>query len=125
MDLPKLRSYRGQANKAFWDAFPRNFAWPGKSLINPDVLESLGLSLGLLDDDFKKVVNDVRHGASLGCPGEARLPSVCKKAASAYEFGAQVSDAIAMWVKNGFAHGPVRAEELASFVLKSRMVLYV
>ena len=112
VDLPKLRSYRGQANKAFWDAFPRNFAWPGKSLINPDVLESLGLSLGLLDDDFKKVVNDVRHGASLGCRGEARLPSVCKNAASAYEFGAQVSDAIAMWVKNGFAHGPVRAEEL-------------
>ena len=112
VDLPTLRSYRKPASSAFWERFPRNMVWPGKSPINPDALEALGRSLGLWDDRFEQVVHDIRFGAVLGCRGEARLPTVSKNAASAYQFGRQVTDAIADWIKKGYAYGPVRKEEL-------------
>ena len=91
VDLPTLRSYRKPASSAFWERFPRHMVWPGKSPINPDALEALGRSLGLWDDRFEQVVHDIRFGAVLGCRGEARLPTVSKNAASAYQFGRQAT----------------------------------
>ena len=110
--LPTLHSYAGKANRDFWETFPSNHKWPGDSLIDADALEELGVSLGLLDDRFHTVLNDIRYGASLGCRGEARLPTRSKNSPSAHEFGAQVSDAIADWVVKGFAHGPVKPRDL-------------
>jgi hypothetical protein len=110
--LPTLNSYNGAANQDFWKAFPTNHKWPGKSLINADALELLGSSLGIIDDRFMLVLNDIRYGASIGCRGEARLPTRSKNAPSAFEFGPQVTDAIADWVVKGFAHGPVRPRDL-------------
>ena len=110
--LPTLHSYTGKANQDFWRAFPKNFEWPGTSIVNADALEELGSSLGLLDERFHMVLNDIRYGANIGCRGEPRLPTRSKNAPSAYEFGAQVSDAIADWVVKGFAHGPVRPQDV-------------
>ena len=55
-DLPQLRSYKGPAGKEFWDQFPKNHTWPGKSLINADRLELYGLQLGLIDLRFEQVL---------------------------------------------------------------------
>ena len=112
--LPELPSYTGKANQDFWDAFPSNHKWPGTSLMNADALEELGVSLGLLDERFQTVLSDIRYGATLGCRGEARLPSRSKNSPSAHEFGAQVTDAIADWIVKGFAHGPVSPRDLPS-----------
>ena len=114
LELPVLKSYRKAAPQSFWSVFPSNLVRPGKSSIDPDVLESYGNSLDLMDDSFRQVVSDIRFGASLGCRGEARLPTVSKNAASAYKFGPQVSDAIGVWIKKGFAYGPVSKAELPS-----------
>ena len=94
--------------------FPRNLVRPGKSSIDPDVLESYWNSLNLLDDSFRQVVSDIRFGASLGCRGQARLLTVSKNAESAYKFGPQVSEAIRVWIKKGFTYGPVSKTELPS-----------
>ena len=111
-DIPVLRSYKGKANSDFWDSFPTNWAWPGKSLLNADALEELGEHFGLIDDNFRTVLTDIRQGAVLGCRGEPRLPTRSSNASSSFEFGAQVTDAIASWVKKGFVHGPVMPAEV-------------
>ena len=120
--LPELHSYAGKANKDFWEAFPSNHKWPGRSLIDADALEALGASLGLLDERFHTVLNDIRYGASLGCRGEPRLPTRSKNSPSALEFGPQVSDAIADWIIKGFAHGPVRPQDLPKSAKVSGMM---
>ena len=120
--LPELHSYAGKANRDFWKEFPSNQKWPGSSLIDADALEELGASLGLLDDRFRTVLNDIRYGADIGCRGEARLPTRSKNSPSALEFGAQVSDAIADWVVKGFAHGPVRPQDLPKSAKVSGMM---
>lgn len=106
-ELPRLQSYKGKASKDFWDKFPKNYTWPGKSLIDARELEKLGKALNLIDERFETVLNDIRHGALLGCRGEARLPTRSSNSTSAYEFGWQVTDAIACWASKGFVHGPV------------------
>ena len=40
------------------------------------------------------------------------MPTKSSNAPSAYEFGQQVTDAIACWVDKGFAFGPVRPQEV-------------
>ena len=110
--LPILESYNGKATQEYWKIFPKNHNWPGRSIMNADALEELGRSLGLIDDRFITVCNDIRYGATLGCRGEPRLPTRSKNAPSALEFGRQVSDAIADWVTKGFAHGPVRLQDV-------------
>ena len=107
-----LRSYKGRQNGNFWELFPKNYGWPGKSLIDADALEKLGKELYLWDARFAQVVQDIRSGAVLGCRGEPRLPTRSSNATSAYEFGPQVTDAVASWVAKGFVHGPVLPCEL-------------
>ena len=106
-ELPRLASYKGKANNDFWEKFPKNYTWPGKSLISADQLERLGRQLNIVDDRFRTVLGDLRQGALLGCRGEPRLPSRSSNSSSAYEFGWQVTDAIACWASKGFVHGPV------------------
>ncbi len=54
----------------------------------------------------------IQEGADIGCKGEAREPTRSSNAASAYEFGPQVTDAIAEWVTKGYTFGPVNKEEV-------------
>ena len=51
----------------------------------------------------------IERGADIGCRGAARLPSRSSNAASAFDCGPQVTDAIAEWVQKGYAYGPVDA----------------
>ncbi len=56
-------------------------------------------------------------------PGGAREPSHSSNAVSAYQYGPQVTDAIAEWVAKGYAFGPVTAAEvLAGAKVSSIMV---
>ena len=57
-------------------------------------------------------MQDLTLGADIGCRGAARGPTRSTNAPSAYEFGAQVSDAIADWLVLGLAYGPVKEEDL-------------
>ena len=111
-ELQKLCSYKGKASEGFWAHFPKNYAWPGKSLVDAKALEQLGRELNLIDERFETVLNDLRHGALLGCRGEPRLPTRSSNSASAYEFGWQVTDAIACWASKGFVYGPVAPSAL-------------
>ena len=107
-NLPILESYKIPASEAFWDNFPKNLQQPAVSTICPDTLRSM-----LLDTNFPDVTlahlicDELKNGAKIGCVGRFRLPSSASNAPSAYEFGPQVTDAIADWTTNKFAYGPV------------------
>jgi hypothetical protein len=67
-------------------------------------------ALGCSDTErLRRVLQYIVDGADIGCRGAARLPSSSNNAASAFEFGPQVTDAIAEWVQKGYAFGPVDA----------------
>jgi hypothetical protein len=55
---------------------------------------------------LNQVCKDLEDGADIGCKGAAREPTVSSNAPSAFEFAAQVTDAVADWVTAGFAAGP-------------------
>jgi hypothetical protein len=94
----------------FWAEFPVNLVCPGKPSLKIKKLKQWVRALGVSDEDrFNRVVNYIQEGAEIGCRGAARLPSKSTNAASAYEFGPQVTDAVAEWVKKGYAFGPVCA----------------
>lgn len=112
VDLPRLASYKAGAPASFWEVFPRNLKFPGRSLVNADRLEELLEQYGVKSELVGPVLNDLRHGAVLGCTGYYRLPSRSGNASSAYEFGPQTTDAIATWVMKGFVFGPVELSEV-------------
>ena len=110
--LPTLKDYRGKAPPGYWNSFPVCNKYPGKSWIDPEKLMLLAREHGVKGDRLDKALNDLRHGADIGCRGDARRPTRSTNAPSAYEFGPQVSDAIADWVVKGLAFGPVKEEDL-------------
>jgi hypothetical protein len=55
---------------------------------------------------LETVCRDLENGANIGCVGSAREATVCSNAPSAYDCGAEVTDAIAEWVMQGIAAGP-------------------
>ena len=59
-----------------------------------------------------KICKDLSIGADIGCVGNARSPSYSTNAPSAFEYGPHVTDAIADWIKKGFAFGPVPLKEI-------------
>jgi len=58
------------------------------------------------------VLQWLKHGASIGCEGPARCPTVQKNNSEAYTHGRQVTDAIASWIKDGYVMGPVKEEDV-------------
>jgi hypothetical protein len=87
-----------------------NLVCPGRPSLKIKKLKQWVQALGVSDENrFERVCNYILEGAEIGCRGAARLPSKSTNAASAYEFGPQVTDAIAEWVKKGYAFGPVCA----------------
>ena len=106
--LPVLECYRSSAPSSFWGVFPQNLVSPGKSLVDPDKLESLARESKFPRQDvLAAVLLDLRHGAVIGCKEPFRAPSRALNASSAYENGEKVTDAIAAWCKKGFCYGPV------------------
>jgi hypothetical protein len=106
-DLPPVSDYAANPGPAFWSRFPSNYILKGKSTICPDKLRNLAWSVGFRDLKLlEQVCKDLTDGADTGCRGEYRNASFSNNAASTYEFQLQVTDAIADWIKAGFAAGP-------------------
>jgi hypothetical protein len=83
---------------------------PGKPSLNSRALRQWAHALGVSDSDrLERVIKNIENGADIGCKGAAREPSRSSNAASAYQYGPQVTDAIAEWVQKGYAYGPVEA----------------
>ena len=109
-DLPILNNYKDNPGKDFWDKFPSNYKFPGKSMINHKILRSLLIDNNITPDET--VLKDLEFGASIGCTGDARLPSYSSNSKSALEFGHQVTDAIADWICKKLAFGPISKEKV-------------
>lgn len=110
--LTKLNSYSEAAPDWFWCQFPKNLNSPGKSRINHHRLEELAIA-----NDFRnrKLLNQIckgiEKGENIGCTGPSRDSSWSTNAPSSIQFGEQVTDAIADWIKKGFAYGPIDISE--------------
>ena len=111
--LPVLNSYREHAPAWYWSNFPSNLVYPGKSMVDPKELKILAVDCGLDGNRwFAEIMHDLTEGANIGCKHPFRQPSVSTNAPSSYKFGPHVSDAIADWLKKGFAYGPVSLDEV-------------
>ena len=112
-NLPRLDDYNSTFPNWFWAQAPSNYVAPAVSLVDPHKLNSLARLYGFFDLGLlEKVCSDLRSGAIIGCKGDFRNPSHATNAPSAYENGAQVTDAICDWLAKGFAYGPVHLSEV-------------
>ena len=112
-DLPVLDDYKFEFPAWFWSKVPSNYTAPAISLVNPGKLNTLARLYGFQDLDLlSKICSDLKDGALIGCKGRFRNPSRATNAPSAYENGAQVTDAICDWLAKGFAFGPVELSEV-------------
>jgi hypothetical protein len=111
--LPALSDYKVIADKRFWDNFPSNYIQPAKSNISAQRLrDCLQAAAVPASPQTQKVLQWVSTGADIGCRGRFRAASFSKNAKNAYQHGRQVSDAVAAWVQQGYAYGPVEEEDL-------------
>jgi hypothetical protein len=111
--LPVLDCYKEITSADFWQNFPVNYIQPARSNISAENLEAVLGEAGLVvDEGMAKVLGWIRHGARIGCEGRFRAASFSKNTKGAYVNGRQVSDAIAAWVKQGYAFGPVDEDDL-------------
>ena len=114
-NLPLLPNYKDVAPNWFWNDFPNNFVKPAVSHINADLLKVLALESSFKDlDILNNIICDLVNGAKIGCKGKFRNPSRATNAPSAHDDGEKVTDAIADWIKKGFAYGPVELHEVPS-----------
>jgi hypothetical protein len=112
-DIPVLDDYKKVAPALFWYKFPVNLVCPGKPSLISKKIKMWVNALGCSDTArLNRVLNYIDKGADIGCRGPARGPSRSSNAASAYQFGPQVTDAVAEWVAKGYAFGPVKADEV-------------
>jgi hypothetical protein len=108
-----LTDYRRVAPTHFWDKFPVNLVCPGKPSLKSKKIKMWVNALGCSDAArLERVLAYIDKGADIGCRGSARGPSRSSNAASAYQYGPQVTDAVAEWVAKGYAFGPVNASEV-------------
>lgn len=111
--LPVLTDYNVEFPPWFWSMLPSNLNEPASSLVNGDTLYKLAVSYGFKDLAMLDTIkNDLKYGAEIGCKGKFRNPSRATNAPSAYENGAQVTDAICDWLAKGFAYGPINLDEV-------------
>jgi len=76
-------------------------------------LRGLAMAVGCSDDKrLAAVCADLTAGADVGCVGRFREPSRSSNAPSAFQFPAEVTDAVASWVLAGFAVGPFEEAEV-------------
>ena len=112
-NLPVLKSYKVKPDQSYWENFPTNYKPLCVSLVDPIKLKALALETGFQDNStLDKICEDLTNGADIGCKGSSRTPSFSTNAPSAYEYAPHVSDAIADWLKKGFAYGPVPLEQI-------------
>ncbi len=110
-DIPRRAEYGSDATEYFWRTFPVNTVCPGKPSLNGKQLKRWADALGCTDEArLHRVLGYIKDGADIGCRGVAREPSRSSNAASVYQYGPQVTDAIAEWVTKGYAFGLVTVE---------------
>lgn len=113
ISLPEITNYTETPNSSWWNKFPKNTTGKGASLISAIRLMSIALAVGVTDTArLHTVCNDIKFGAKIGCEGRFRLATVSKNSKNCMEFPQQITDAIACWVKDGFALGPFTAHDL-------------
>ena len=114
--LPLLKRYDVEPDNSYWDKWPKigyDGAQDIKTSIKADVLERLANESGYLCTDLlRKIISDIRDGASLGVTQGSDVPSDSTNAPSAYSAGAHISDAICKMIKDGFVMGPFDEENL-------------
>jgi len=113
-------------DKQFWDKFPVNLVCPAVSWLNGEKLKLLANTLGCSDYvRLDRVVNRVTKGADIGCKGRCRGPTRSKNSPDSYNYGPQISDAIATWVKKKIAYGPVDKEQVPEHAKVSGIMVRV
>jgi hypothetical protein len=111
--IPRRTSYEGAFEDSWWRTFPSNLTCPGKSLISANAIHKLSHTLGCHDlERLQRVSDRLQNGADIGCRGQFRSATVSTNAPSAYQYGPEVTDAIAAWVEKGFAYGPVTRRQV-------------
>ena len=112
-EIPTQTCYKVVSDKKFWDKFPENKTFSAKPGICSEALQAMVAEMGCSDiKRVDRVIGYLEKGADIGCRGRYRCPSVSGNAASAYECGAEVTDAIASWIADGYAAGPVDEEDV-------------
>ena len=107
-DIPKREDYKEPAGEKFWEQFPANNVLKAVPGISSVALKGMVDRLGTSDRDrVDRVISYIENGADIGCRGIYRCPTVSGNAASAYESGHEVTDAIAGWIVDGYAAGPI------------------
>jgi len=125
-ELPVLPNYKNKAPAAFWDKFPRNHTCPAVPGISKVAIEQIVGTVGCSDNDrLNRVVKRIQEGADIGCKGKYRESSQSTNAASTYENGREVSDAVASWVQKKVVYGPVSKEEVPKDAKISGMMVRV
>jgi hypothetical protein len=105
--LPPVIDYALDQPPEFWDAFPKSTTTVGKSWVDAAVLEDLATAAAYPHDNvLAAVCTDLQFGADIGCRGDCRSATLSSNAPSAFEFAAEITDAIAGWVAKGLAAGP-------------------
>jgi hypothetical protein len=112
-EIPRLGNYKKPAPDKFWLQFPSNYKCPATPSLKGKKLKRWADALGCSEPDrLARVLKCIEEGADIGCRGSAREPSRSTNAASAYQHGPQVTDAIAEWVQKGYAFGPVDGKDV-------------
>jgi len=112
-ELPSLQQYRRIEDEEFWAKFPANYNSAAKSNIKHESLKDLIKEYGTEDEARAELVlQRLKDGASIGCKGLARMPTVQKNCPDAYDYGAEVSDSVASWIKDGYVMGPMEEDDV-------------
>jgi len=113
-NLMVLDDYGTPAPHEFWRRFPVNNCRHRDALIDHVKLRILADRAGIHGQHVEDVCRCLQDGANIGCEGDARAASRSKNSASALQYGRQVTDAIATWIKKGFVRGPVDIDAVPS-----------
>jgi hypothetical protein len=107
------QDYTPVTDKQFWQCFPVNSNTVAKSNIDGKSLLALMVAYGIhITQQDQRLLGWLEEGARIGCTGRFRAASVYKNTKGSYQCGREVSDAIAAWVRQGYAFGPVPEEEV-------------
>ena len=111
-EIPVLEDYKAGGDQEFWSKFPANMSEKIAPEFNAEALSRMVDRLGCSDRArVDRVLTYLREGADIGCRGEFRCSTNSRNASSAYESGKEVTDAIAGWIADKYAYGPVAEEE--------------
>ena len=103
--------------EAFWghwtkvsleDAIEASRSW-----VDPDELMAVAVEIAFpVTDKLRRVCVVLREGASLGCEGRGRLPTVGRNGKDVAQHGAIICDVLQSWVAKGIAAGPLSLQDL-------------